>query len=126
MKIHEYQAKETLKKYGVPIQDGVAIKSINEFDDAIRQLQEQYDTSTEDLAFWRLVLEELKLSALTVFELVRDAEILKHEDDAVLLCVAGEYQLGMLSHPGLLKAFNRALKHVAGKPTELEIVLPEL
>lgn len=41
MKIHEYQAKETLKKYGVPIQDGVAIKSINEFDDAIRQLQEQ-------------------------------------------------------------------------------------
>jgi succinyl-CoA synthetase beta subunit len=41
MKIHEYQAKETLKKFGVPIQDGVAIKQINEFDDALRQLQEQ-------------------------------------------------------------------------------------
>ncbi len=41
MKIHEYQAKATLKKFGVPIQDGVAIKNINEFDDAIRQLQEQ-------------------------------------------------------------------------------------
>ncbi|MBT8380572.1 MAG: ADP-forming succinate--CoA ligase subunit beta [Ignavibacteria bacterium] len=41
MKIHEYQAKATLKKFGVPIQDGVAIKHINEFDDAIRQLQEQ-------------------------------------------------------------------------------------
>jgi succinyl-CoA synthetase beta subunit len=41
MKIHEYQAKETLKKFGVPIQDGIAIKHINEFDDAIRQLQEQ-------------------------------------------------------------------------------------
>ena len=41
MKIHEYQAKATLKKFGVPIQDGIAIKNINEFDDAIRQLQEQ-------------------------------------------------------------------------------------
>jgi len=40
MKIHEYQAKATLKKFGVPIQDGIAIKNINEFDDAIRQLQE--------------------------------------------------------------------------------------
>jgi succinyl-CoA synthetase beta subunit len=40
MKIHEYQAKATLKKFGVPIQDGIAIKNINEFDDAIKQLQE--------------------------------------------------------------------------------------
>jgi succinyl-CoA synthetase beta subunit len=41
MKIHEYQAKATLKKFGVPIQDGIAIKNINEFDDAIKQLQDQ-------------------------------------------------------------------------------------
>jgi len=41
MKIHEYQAKATLKKFGVPIQDGIAIKNINEFDGAIKQLQEQ-------------------------------------------------------------------------------------
>ncbi|MCX6175337.1 MAG: ADP-forming succinate--CoA ligase subunit beta [Ignavibacteriales bacterium] len=39
MKIHEYQAKETLKKFGVPVQDGVAIKKISEFDNAISQLQ---------------------------------------------------------------------------------------
>lgn len=39
MKIHEYQAKELLKKYGVPIQDGIAIKDINEFDPAITVLQ---------------------------------------------------------------------------------------
>ncbi|MCU0407225.1 MAG: ADP-forming succinate--CoA ligase subunit beta [Ignavibacteriaceae bacterium] len=41
MKIHEYQAKETLKKYNVPVQDGVAIKSLNEFDGAISQLQQR-------------------------------------------------------------------------------------
>ncbi|GAB6282252.1 MAG: ADP-forming succinate--CoA ligase subunit beta [Ignavibacterium sp.] len=41
MNIHEYQAKEILKKYNVPIQDGIAIKSIDEFDGAIRQLQER-------------------------------------------------------------------------------------
>ena len=39
MKIHEYQAKETLKKFGVPVQDGVAIKNLSEFDNAISQLQ---------------------------------------------------------------------------------------
>jgi succinyl-CoA synthetase beta subunit len=38
MKIHEYQAKETLKKFGVPVQDGIAIKNLSEFDGAIEQL----------------------------------------------------------------------------------------
>lgn len=41
MKIHEYQAKETLKKFGVPVQDGIAIKSMLEFDDAIAKLQQR-------------------------------------------------------------------------------------
>jgi succinyl-CoA synthetase beta subunit len=39
MKIHEYQAKAILKQYGVPIQDGVAITQISEFDNAIYTLQ---------------------------------------------------------------------------------------
>ena len=41
MKIHEFQAKETLKKFGVPVQDGIAIKSMNQFDDTINQLQQR-------------------------------------------------------------------------------------
>ncbi|MBE0572156.1 MAG: ADP-forming succinate--CoA ligase subunit beta [Ignavibacteriaceae bacterium] len=41
MKIHEYQAKETLKKFNVPVQDGVAIKSMDEFDGAIFQLKQK-------------------------------------------------------------------------------------
>ncbi len=41
MKIHEYQAKEILKKFGVPVQDGIAIKDISEFDDAVNQLQQR-------------------------------------------------------------------------------------
>ena len=41
MKIHEYQAKETLKKFNVPVQDGVAIKSMDEFDSAIFQLKQR-------------------------------------------------------------------------------------
>jgi succinyl-CoA synthetase beta subunit len=39
MKIHEYQAKGILKKYGVPIQDGIAIKNLSEFDGAINELR---------------------------------------------------------------------------------------
>jgi succinyl-CoA synthetase beta subunit len=41
MKIHEYQAKSILKKFGVAVQDGVAIKSMDEFDNAINHLKEQ-------------------------------------------------------------------------------------
>jgi succinyl-CoA synthetase beta subunit len=41
MKIHEYQAKALLKKYGVAIQDGVAIKSMDEFDNAVNTLRER-------------------------------------------------------------------------------------
>ncbi|MCB0728251.1 MAG: ADP-forming succinate--CoA ligase subunit beta [Ignavibacteriae bacterium] len=38
MKIHEYQAKNLLKNFGVPVQDGVAITSIEEYDDAVNSL----------------------------------------------------------------------------------------
>ncbi len=39
MKIHEYQAKQILLKYGVPVQNGIPIKSMSEFDGAINTLQ---------------------------------------------------------------------------------------
>jgi succinyl-CoA synthetase beta subunit len=41
MKIHEFQAKEILKKYGVPVQDGIAIKDMSEFDSAISNLKQR-------------------------------------------------------------------------------------
>jgi succinyl-CoA synthetase beta subunit len=41
MKIHEYQAKQILLKYGVPVQGGIPIKDISEFDAAIATLQSQ-------------------------------------------------------------------------------------
>ncbi len=41
MKIHEFQAKSILKSFGVPIQDGVAIKSMVEFDDAVTKLRQE-------------------------------------------------------------------------------------
>ena len=41
MKIHEYQAKAILKKHGVAVQDGIAIKKIEEFDDAIKKMTEK-------------------------------------------------------------------------------------
>jgi succinyl-CoA synthetase beta subunit len=39
MKIHEFQAKSILKKFGVGVQDGVPITSIDEFDNAINTLR---------------------------------------------------------------------------------------
>ncbi len=39
MKIHEYQAKSLLKKYGVPVQDGHAIQDMEFFDSAVEDLK---------------------------------------------------------------------------------------
>jgi len=41
MKIHEFQAKEILKKFNVPVQDGIAIKNLTEVDDALTQLKQR-------------------------------------------------------------------------------------
>lgn len=44
MKIHEYQGKELLKKYGVPIQDGYTIEKIEEASTVIKRVQNEFDT----------------------------------------------------------------------------------
>ena len=44
MKIHEYQAKSLLKKYNIPIQDGVTIDCTSEAEGAIKQVSEDYST----------------------------------------------------------------------------------
>lgn len=44
MKIHEYQAKELLKQFGVPVQDGVTISSLSEADSALQTVAKQFST----------------------------------------------------------------------------------
>jgi succinyl-CoA synthetase beta subunit len=44
MKIHEFQAKELLKSYGIPIQDGVTIEHLDQADAAIEQVAAAYAT----------------------------------------------------------------------------------
>ena len=45
MKIHEYQAKEILKAFDIPIQDGVAIDKINEAEKAIDEVAKKLHAS---------------------------------------------------------------------------------
>ncbi len=42
MNLHEYQAKDLLKKYGVPVQEGYACSTVHEAEDAYRQLKTQF------------------------------------------------------------------------------------
>ncbi len=44
MKIHEFQAKQLLKKYGVPIQDGFTIDSIDDAQAAIDKVSQEFST----------------------------------------------------------------------------------
>jgi len=41
MNLHEYQAKELLKKYNVPVQEGVACSTVQEAQDAYKTIQEK-------------------------------------------------------------------------------------
>ncbi|MEO6694097.1 MAG: ATP-grasp domain-containing protein, partial [Ignavibacteria bacterium] len=41
MKIHEYQAKDLLKKYNVPVQEGIALNNLEYFDEVIKVLKEK-------------------------------------------------------------------------------------
>ncbi len=42
MNLHEYQAKELLKKYNVPIQEGIACSTVAEAEDAYRFINSEY------------------------------------------------------------------------------------
>ncbi len=44
MKIHEYQAKSLLKKFNVPIQDGITIEKKSDAEDAIKKVESTLDT----------------------------------------------------------------------------------
>ena len=44
MKIHEYQGKEILKSYGIPIQDGYVIDNIEDAQLTINKVQKKFDT----------------------------------------------------------------------------------
>jgi succinyl-CoA synthetase beta subunit len=45
MNLHEYQAKELLKKYNVPVQEGFACTSVHEAEEAYRQIKTQYGSN---------------------------------------------------------------------------------
>ena len=42
MKIHEFQAKELLKGYGIPIQDGVTIEDPAQAEAAVDQVNQEF------------------------------------------------------------------------------------
>jgi succinyl-CoA synthetase beta subunit len=45
MNLHEYQAKELLKKYNVPVQDGIAVSTPHEAEEAYRQIKTEFGSS---------------------------------------------------------------------------------
>ena len=44
MNLHEYQAKELLKKFNVPVQEGIVCNSALQTEEAYRQIHSQYQS----------------------------------------------------------------------------------
>src|SRR6188508_2136198 len=45
MNLHEYQAKELLKKYNVTVQEGFACSTVHEAEEAYRNIKNQYGSN---------------------------------------------------------------------------------
>ena len=45
MKIHEYQGKQILKSYGIPIQDGAIVENKEDIENAIDRVAQEYECS---------------------------------------------------------------------------------
>ena len=45
MNLHEYQAKELLKKFNVPVQEGIACGTVHDVEEAYRQIKTQFGSS---------------------------------------------------------------------------------
>jgi succinyl-CoA synthetase beta subunit len=45
MNLHEYQAKELLKKFNVPVQEGIACSTVHDAEEAYRQIKTQFGSS---------------------------------------------------------------------------------
>ena len=45
MNLHEYQAKELLTKYGVPVQEGIAVANPHDAEEAYRQIKTQFGSN---------------------------------------------------------------------------------
>jgi len=45
MNLHEYQAKELLKKFNVPVQEGIACSTVHDVEEAYRQIKTQFGSS---------------------------------------------------------------------------------
>jgi succinyl-CoA synthetase beta subunit len=45
MKIHEYQAKEILKEYGIPVQDGIVVEQSDQIQSAIDAVSKKFNVS---------------------------------------------------------------------------------
>ena len=56
MNLHEYQAKELLKKYHVPVQEGIPCSTPGEAEQAYRQIHTQYGSKFAAVSYTHLTL----------------------------------------------------------------------
>ena len=49
MNLHEYQAKELLKKYNVPVQEGIPCSTPGEAEQAYKQIHTQYGSKFAEI-----------------------------------------------------------------------------
>ena len=49
MKIHEYQGKQILKSYDIPIQDGLVVENKEDIENAIDKVAEFHNVNKDDI-----------------------------------------------------------------------------
>lgn len=81
MNLHEYQAKELLKKYNVTVQEGFACSTVHEAEEAYRQIKTQYGSN---FAVIKAQIHAGGRGKGTIKENgINGVKVAKHADDAI-------------------------------------------
>jgi hypothetical protein len=90
----------------------------------LRRIWDEYGTNDEDIAFWEKAQWEIKYTTQAhIAALLADMEVLKVNNDCIVIGVERHDVWRQLQHPGTQKALGRAFGQVAGRPVALEVVL---
>lgn len=89
-----------------------------------QRLHIHYGTTAEDLAFWETARTELSFTTPgAVQALIANAEMLKLQEDRVILGIPHAFQFQQLQHPSHQASLTRTFKQLARRHLGLELVL---
>ena len=88
------------------------------------KLTSDFGTTAQDFEFWERASEAIELAffddKVNYNAFLKNAEILRIEENQVFVGLGSDYAVNQMSHPGLKKKIERELKFIAGREMQIK------